>query len=151
MRDTDERRKFMLTALAALGAASFTQQARACEYITSHLRITHPWTRATAHGADAAVLCMRIDEVSQADRLIGVQTPIASGAVLSTGHADAPLDLAIPQGSELDLTEAGLHVRLTGLKAPLQVGRTYPLDLYFAESGVVLAQLTVDFTAMRFR
>lgn len=150
MHHDNDRRKYMGAALA-LGACAWVRPARACEYITSHLRITHPWTRATGHAADSAVLCMKFDEVTRADRLIGVHTPVAQGAVLAGAAPGTALDLLIPQDSVIELSEAGEHVLLTGLKAPLQVGRAYPLELTFAESGVVLAQLTVDFTAMRFR
>lgn len=149
MRNTDERRTFMFAALA-LAAGGSMGEARACEFVGSTLRVTHPWTRATVHGADTAVLCMKFDQVTRNDRLIGVHTRIAEGAVLSTAEPGTPLDLPIAQGSELELSEQGLHIRLTGLTAPLQVGRTYPLELTFAEGGVVLAELSVDFTTMRF-
>lgn len=39
----------------------------------------------------------------------------------------------------------GTYLRLLGLKLPLQVGRSYPMNLLFRQSGLVLATLTVDF------
>ena len=144
-----KQRRIILRAGLATCAAWFVTPARACEYQTGLLRVTHPWTRATAHDATVAVLCMRFDEVSQADRLIGVSTPVASGAEMS--GVGGPVNVAIAQGSEFELTEAGLHVRLTGLKQALQVGREYPLTLEFERAGTLLANLSVDHTAMRFR
>jgi copper(I)-binding protein len=66
------------------------------------------------------------------------------------GGAEA-LSLEIPAGAEIELHEHGPHVRLTGLLAPVQVGRQYPLELTFEHSGVLLATLNVDFPALRFR
>lgn len=144
-------RRTVLRASLAACAAWAVPVARACEYYTGVLRVTHPWTRATAPDASAAVLCMRFDEVSELDRLVGVSTPVASGVEMGGPEAGRPVDVPIAKGSEVELTEGGLHVRLTGLKHPLQVGREYPLTLEFERSGVVLARLSVDFPAMRFR
>jgi copper(I)-binding protein len=117
--------------------------AHACEFVTDTLRVTHPWSRATEPGAHFALLGMRIDQVTQADRLIEVSTPIATGAELAEAPG-RPLDLEILPGSELDFSEVGVHVRLTGLKAQLFTGRDYPLTLVFQQGGVVYARLIVD-------
>jgi copper(I)-binding protein len=150
---TSPRRRLFLSGLGAAATTMFVPPARACEYFTSTLRVIHPWTRATA-GVDEAVLCMGFDSVRQDDRLIAVRTPVATDVRLSSAEAGAPLDLAIPAGQALELDESGLHLRLLGLRQPLQVGRTYPLELDFAHGGSVIGLLNVDFTAMptfRFR
>jgi copper(I)-binding protein len=140
------RRHLLGTALSVT-VCGWAVPARACEVLTSTLRVLHPWTRATVAGADTAVLCMTFDEVHTADRLVGVRTPIATGARLAGTAPDTPLDLPIPQGSTLELHEDGTHLLLTGLHLPLQVGRAYPLELQFEQAGVALASLSVDFTA----
>lgn len=131
-----------MAALAGLAV----RPAHACEFVTDTLRVTHPWSRATEPGAQSAVLGMRIDQVMQPDRLIEVRTPIASGAELAAAPGQ-PLDLKILPGSELDFSETGVHLRLTGLKAPLFTGRDYPLVLVF-ERGLVDARLIVDQTML---
>ena len=68
-----------MIALGATGLGALHRPARACEFFSSHLRIWHPWTRATRVDADTARLCMRFDEVQTSDRLIGVKTPVAGG------------------------------------------------------------------------
>lgn len=138
-------RRWMLRGGLALAGAAWLPAAKACEVQAEFLRVTHPWTRATAPGAEFGVLCMRIDEVTADDRLIDVQTPIADGVELSGALRGAPLDLAIPAGSNLDLHEHGLHLRLAPLRLTLHAGRSYPLQLTFARSGVVRATLSVDF------
>ena len=140
------RRRDLLRAGLALGAATALPQARACEYFAAHLRITHPWTRAAADGARSAVLCMKFDEVTRADRLIAVETPVAAGAEMGGLLRGPKVDFPIPAGQESLLSEAGTFVRLVGLAAPLQVGRSYPLTLVFERSGVIEASLNVDYT-----
>lgn len=138
-------RRDALRAGLALCASLVLPSARACEFFTTTLRVTHPWTRATAPGAEFAVLCMKFDEVVVSDRLIGVETPIASGAELVDEGAVSGVNLLIPKGKETLLGEEGRHIRLVGLKHPLQVARTYPLTLMFEKGGVVIADLSVDY------
>ena len=141
MRYRSDRRNVLGFAAAALAGLAM-RPAHACEFVTDTLRVTHPWSRATEPGAQSAVLGMRIDQVTQPDRLIEVRTPIASGAELAAAPGQ-PLDLPILPGSELDFSETGVHLRLIGLKAPLFTGRDYPLVLVF-ERGLVDARLIVD-------
>lgn len=144
------RRHLLLVASAAyLGLA---RPARACEFFSSHLRIWHPWTRATRVDAETAKLCMRFDEVQQTDRLIGLETPVAGGARLAGPGAPVNgqgLDLLIPAGQELALSEDGLHIELLDLQQPLQIGRSFALRLVFASAGSVNASLNVDFAGLR--
>lgn len=133
----------------AFGGALVLPAARACELMTSTLRITHPWTRATADDASTAVLGMKFDEVTQSDRLILVETPVASGAEMAGVGAGPKVDFFIPEGEETALHEAGSFVRLTGLRFPLQAGRSYPLRLGFEKGGVYMATLSVDYTRFR--
>lgn len=119
--------------------------ARACEYFSPTLRVTHPWARASAPGARTAVVSMKFDDVLQDDRLIGVQTPVASGAEIAGPGAEPGVNLLIPNGRETLLSEGGLHLRLTGLQLPLEIGRSYPLKLTFERGGVVNATLSIDY------
>ena len=138
---------------AVLGAACTLAlpSARACEFFVPTLRVYHPWTRATEEGDTTTIASMKIDEVSRADRLINVQTPVAEGAELGGLLASPRIDLEIPQGSEIALSEAGTYVRLTGLRQPLGVGRSFPITFVFAVGGEMPAQLNIDFPGLRFR
>lgn len=143
------RRHLLIAACALpLGVA---RPARACEFFSSHLRIWHPWTRATRVDADTAKVCMRFDEVRQTDRLIGLETPVAAGArLVGPGlPTTAGLSLLIRQGEELTLTEDGLHLELLELQQPLQVGRSFPLRLVFESAGPVETALNVDYAGPR--
>jgi copper(I)-binding protein len=147
------QRRTVLQAGLALCASLVLPSARGCEFFTSTMRITHPWTRATAPDATSAVLCMKFDQVTETDRLIGVETPVATGAELVGQQAGAAVSQAvnflIPAGRETLLSDEGTHIRLVGLTQPLFVGRSYPLELAFEKSGTVLATLNVDFLGLR--
>lgn len=144
MNRTLDRRTLLQAGLAA-GATLLAGPARACEYYAGNLRITHPWTRATAADDRFAVVCMKIDEVTRTDRLIGVATPVAEGAELGGVHGPQPLVIDIPAGRETLLGDSGPHVRLTGLTVALLPGRSYPLTLRFELAGPVEASLNVDY------
>lgn len=144
-------RRHLLIAACSL-PPGVARPARACEFFSSHLRIWHPWTRATRVDADTAKVCMRFDEVRQTDRLIGLETPVAAGARLvgpGIPAATAGLSLLIRQGEELTLTEDGLHLELLDLQQPLQVGRSFPLRLVFESAGPVETALNVDYAGPR--
>ena len=148
------RRQLLRAGLAA-GAMLALPSARACEFFARNLRITHPWTRASAPGATSAVVCMRFDEVTLSDRLIGVESPVAEsaemggltmgGLTMGGVPVPGPVNLAIPADQLLTLTEAGPHIRLIGLRHELAVGREYPLTLVFERSGSVQTSLSVDY------
>lgn len=139
-----DRRRFLQVG-ATLGAALLLPQARACEFDALTLRVIKPWTRATAPGATTAILCMEFEDVTVDDRLIGLSTPIAKGARMVGGDADAAIDFRIPRGLKSELSESGLHILLTGLKIPLLMGREYPLMLVFERAGVVAADVDVAY------
>ncbi len=144
MTSLSDRRAF-LQAGWALSLGALVPATRACEIFTSTLRVTHPWTRATAAHADSAVLCMRFDEVIESDRLVLVETPVAERAEMGGELAAPRVDFFIPQGRETTLEEAGSYVRLVGLRFPLELGRSYPLRLGFEKGGTFMATLSVDY------
>lgn len=139
-------RTLLATSAAMLGLPA--APARACEFFCASMRITHPWTRASAVGATTALVSMRFDEVTQDDRLIGVTTPMAAGAELmgvGAGGSARPVDLSVKAGETLEFAETGIHIRLTGLHRPMEMACTYPLTLTFEKAGVVEADLSVDY------
>ena len=138
-------RRRLLRAAAGLAAIAALPAAYACEFDADTLTVTHPWTRATAADAPYAVVSMKFSRVMSADRLIGAITPVASGAELVGPDGPRALSFDLVPGTDPELAEGGLHLRLTGLRQPLELGRAYPLKLVFEHGGVVNAQLNVDF------
>lgn len=140
-------RRTFLRGLLAVPIAMASPLARACEYFTATLRIEHPWTRATAPGATTAAVFMTLDEVTEDDRLVGVETPIADAARTTGDGADGVCTLRITRGAALTMDETTPHVLLTGLRHALELGRSYPMTLVFEKGGRVLTTLHVDFPA----
>jgi copper(I)-binding protein len=139
-------RRLLLRGLMASGLVACLPSARACEFFCTTLRVTHPWTRASAANATTAIISMRFDEVAEDDRLLGVETPVATAAELGgAGAGSRELNFLIPAGKETALSESGTFIRLTGLKHPLQLGRSYPLTLVFEKGGRIEADLSVDY------
>jgi copper(I)-binding protein len=140
------RRSLLRTGLA-LSASLALPTARACEFFAPNLRIIHPWTRATAPGVTVATVCMSFDDVTRADRLIAVSTPVATTAEMGGVGAAAQVSFRIPAGQSSALSETGTFLRLVGLLHPLELGRSYPLTLVFERGGTVQADFDVDYAA----
>jgi copper(I)-binding protein len=139
------RRREALLAALACGLAAAASRSQACDFFSTRLRIYKPWSRATDSRDRVAHVFMLFDEVAESDRLIGVETPVAEGADMVVSGVVERLDLAIPAGAETQLSEAGVFIRLTGLKHPLHLGREYPLSLIFKHGGRVEADLDIEF------
>ena len=146
MSQAIHRRRVLRVGLA-LGTALVIPAARACEFFTTTLRVTHPWTRASVGDATSAMVCMTFDQVLRDDRLIGVATPVAATVEMGGAMAGPRVDFPIPQDRESELSETGTYLRLVGLRFPLEVAREYPLQLVFEKGGVVDATLSVDYEA----
>jgi len=144
MQSNIDRRAAMRAGLA-LALAPWASSSRACEFYAANFTLIHPWTRASRPDATSAIVSMKFQNVTQADRLIGVHTLVAESAELCGEGAGPQLDFPIPQGQDTELSEKGVHLRLLGLKLPLEVARSYPMTLVFANAGEVRATLNVDF------
>jgi copper(I)-binding protein len=144
MQSNIDRRAAMRTGLA-LALAPWAGSSRACEFYAPNFTLIHPWTRASRPDATSAIVSMKFQNVTQSDRLIGVQTLVADSAELGGEGAGPQLDFAIPAGQDSELAERGVHLRLLGLKLPLEVARSYPMTLVFANAGEIRATLNVDY------
>ena len=141
----DLRRRILLRAGAAAGSALWLPGAGAHEYFTTHFTLIHPWTRASKPGATTAMICMTFDEVNEADRLVGAETPLADGAETGGKPAGTAVDIEIPKGVKTEFTESDVHLRLVGLNQPIELAREYPLTLTFAKAGRLRASFLVDY------
>jgi copper(I)-binding protein len=141
------RSRFIATALASL-LLSFAAQAH--EYQAGDLKIGHPWTRPTAAGQPAAAGYLKLQNTGgAADRLVGGSSPAGTlelhsmamqGDVMRMRQIDA---IDIPAGQTVELKPGGLHLMLTGLKAPLAAGTKVPATLQFEKAGAVAVEFVV--------
>ncbi len=119
--------------------------------LAAALQIDKARVRATAPGQENAMLDLQMSS-SQAARLISVSTPAATSVELHRMSLDNGVmkmrqikELALPAGQVVDLGEAGLHLMLIGLQAPLQEGTRVPFTLKIQLANKKI--LSVDATA----
>ena len=132
-------------AVALLAAAAFTSFADAHEYYLPGMTFVHPWAEPTAPGAKSAPVYFTVEGVSKADRLVRATTPLAEKVEFrDAGPASKPpLKTITIQPGDTEFTEGKRHLLLTGLKTPLEMGRSYEMTLVFEKGGPVQVQISV--------
>lgn len=136
-----------LFALALLCSAA----AHAQTYTLGKLQIHAPWARATPAGAMAAGGFLRIENQGAADRLIEASSPVSKVTELHTMRMEGNMmrmaklaqGIPLPAGQTTELKPGGLHVMFIDLKAPLQAGSEFPLELTFEQAGKISVTVTV--------
>ena len=127
----------MTRAAAAVAGLSFAAlaagQVRAADYHVGSLQITQTWARATPRGADSGAAYMTVTNTgNRAERLNCVSSDAAAKCQIHEMSMDngvmkmRPVEggLEIKPGEAVTLKPGGYHLMLTGLKAPLQQGKT---------------------------
>ena len=117
----------------------------------SQVLVSAAWIAQAPPGTDVAAAYFTLrNQGTSPDALIGVDSPIASGAMLhqsleSGGQVRMrPVErLALPPGQRIVLRPGGLHVMLHGVHGTLQIGQRVPLVLHLASGATlhVLAQV----------
>lgn len=108
----------------------------------------HGWARAGVTSSAAYVTITNRGAVP--DRLVGVSTPAAQNASIHNSVVQGGISrmrgvaqLPVAARSSVVMKPGGLHVMLTGLRAPLRPGARVPLTLRFARAGAVQVSLPV--------
>lgn len=142
--------KRLVTLLAALLLAT---PAAAHEIVSGDLQIIHPHIPQPLASAKSAGGFMAIvNNGTEADRLIGVETGIAAKAevheskvgadgVGTMSHVEA---LEIPAGGTVSLERGGYHVMLMGLTGKLVEGEMHKAVLIFEKGGRVEIEFQID-------
>ena len=103
----------------------------------AHAQVTvdKPWVRTTVPQQTTSAAYLTITSV-QAGRLVDASSPLAAsvevhemkmeGEMMKMRSVDA---LPLPAGQPVELKPNGLHIMLTGLKAPLKAGDVVPIKL----------------------
>lgn len=148
------RRAVLGLAAALLAAPAVAPVAAwAHGFTLGNLEIGHPWSRATLPGAKVAVGYLTVkNNGAEADRLIGIESPISGKAEI---HEMAVKDgvmtmrplaggLEIPAGGEVKLESGSFHIMFIGLKEPAVEGVKFPGTLTFEKAGKVDVEFVVD-------
>ena len=132
---------------AAFGAGS----AAAGEAKVGPLTVIDAWARATIEVAKVGAAYLTIaHHGTEADRLVGVETPAAKRAMLHTNRNDGGVmrmrhvsAIDIAPGVRSELKPGGNHIMLMGLQAPLKLGTIFPMTLIFEKAGRIEVSVAV--------
>jgi len=128
--------------------------ANAHEYKLGELEIAHPWSQELPPNApNVAAYFVIHNEGKAADRLLGVDSPIAGDAqlhehvmqndVMKMQHVP---NVDIPAGGEVTFAPMAYHVMLLNLKdrSLLSDGKRFPMTLHFEKAGDVTVEVVVQ-------
>lgn len=115
------------------------------------LVVSEAWARATPTGATVTAAYFTIENRgSQPDTLVALSSTAARLAELHRTTFQNGMsrmrpagEITLAPGSTLKAEPGGLHVMLTGLKAPLVAGTKVPLVLQFEQGGAITLQVDV--------
>lgn len=113
------------------------------------------WARATIAGQRGSAAYLSIHNAGPgADRLLAVSSPAATRATLhatsTTGgvmRMRAAGAQPIAEDGMIQMKPGGLHIMLTGLRAPLKTGSRLPLTLRFQRAGLVQTSVPIQMSA----
>jgi copper(I)-binding protein len=142
--------KFLLVALTVCLASAATAGAQTTPGPT--IEIAHPFARATAATAKTGGAYFTIVNTGASDdRLIAASSPVAEKSEPHSTIDDngvmkmRPLaGIEVKAGERVELKPGGMHLMLTGLKAPLKLGQSFPLTLTFEKAGAVSIMVAVE-------
>ena len=134
-----------IVALAFVLAFAVPAVAYAHDFTLGDLLVEHPWARASIGPARSGAIYVTLtNNGALPDRLLGASTPVATSARI---HMHLMQDnvmkmrpvsaIEIAPGEPTVLQPGGLHIMLTGLKAPLVEGALVTLTLEFEKAGAV--------------
>jgi copper(I)-binding protein len=99
------------------------------------IQVEGAWARATAPGQDTAMVDMTIVS-EKAAKLTGFASAVSQSAEMHSMTHDKGMmkmrevkSIELPAGQRVNLGDAGFHLMLIGLRAPLKVGDSLPLTL----------------------
>ena len=144
--------RHLVFGLIAILATSFAADALGQDVRSGGLHISHPWARATAGVArNGAAYLTIVNRGREADRLVGVASPVARKAVLHSHIVDGDIirmrpvaAIEIDPGKPAVLEPGGRHIMLIGLEAPLVAGTRFPLTLMFERAGEIAVEVVVE-------
>ena len=117
----------------------------------SPFQIGHPWARASAGAAKNGAAYLTITGTGAADRLTGVESPVADKVEVHESFDDKgvmkmrPMPaLPLEPGRTVAMAPGGYHIMMMGLKAPLKAGDAFPMTLRFEHAAPVTVTIQVE-------
>lgn len=118
----------------------------------SGIRIGDAWARISLGPAEPTAAYFTITNTSgQADRLLSASSPIASAVGIHQTTTDASgmtgmsamSGIDVAAGATVTLDPGGMHLMITGLTKPLNVGDSVELHLVFQHAGTIVVTAEV--------
>ena len=139
---------------ATLLAAVMASVALSAAADPAAIRVDAAWSRALPPVSDNGAAYVTVVNLgSEADALVGAETPVAEraelhehvrvGGMMKMRKVDS---VALAPGQAVVMEPGGLHVMLMALRRPLQEGAHFPLTLRFSNAPDMTVQ--VDVVAM---
>ncbi len=137
-------KRHIATAVFALAISNLAAPTYATEPAPQTVTVSAAWARATPPGMAVAAVYLTLVGGSQADRLVGAETPRAGMAqihVVSEAEGMARMrqteGVDVPAHKSVALAPQGTHIMLMDLPRPLVAGERFPLTLQFEQAGKI--------------
>ena len=135
-------------------AIVLSSSANAYDHKVGAIEIDHPWSRAVPKGATVAAGYLTIRNTgSEPDRLISGSTPVAGKFEFHEMSVDnkgimrmrpVPSGIVIKPGETVELKPQSFHIMMTGLKQPIEKGKSFKGSLVFEKAGAVEVEFAVE-------
>jgi copper(I)-binding protein len=134
-------------------AVALSSAAYAADYNVGAIEIDRPWSRAVPKGSSVAAGYLTIRNTgSEADRLVSGSTPVAGKFEVHEMKMDNGVmrmrpvagGLEIKPGETVELKPQSLHIMMTGLKQPIEKGKSFRGSLVFEKAGAVDVDFSVE-------
>jgi copper(I)-binding protein len=134
-------------------AIALSSAAHAYDYKVGAIEIDHPWSRAVPKGASVAAGYLTIRNTGSApDRLMSGSTPVAGTMQVHEMSMDNGVmrmrpvtgGLEIKPGETVELKPQSSHIMMTGLKQPIEKGKSFKGSLVFEKAGTVEVDFNVE-------
>lgn len=139
--------KLRLSIAAAVAALA------ALPAFAGEISVMDPYARTSMANAQTGAAFMMIHNKGDADRLIGVASPVAEKVELHTHKENAQgvmqmihveEGFELPADGAIAMVRGGHHVMFLGLKQELKQGDILPVTLVFEKAGEVQVDIPVD-------
>jgi copper(I)-binding protein len=132
---------------------ALSSTACAADYKVGAIEIDHPWSRAVPKGASVAAGYLTIRNTgSEPDRLMSGSTPVAGKFEVHEMSMDKGVmrmrpvsgGVEIKPGETVELKPQSRHIMMTGLKQPIEKGKSFKGALVFEKAGAVEVDFSVE-------
>lgn len=136
----------LLTCLMTIIAAS---TAHPHEYYAKQFKVIHPWGEPSQAKDTEAKIFLSFEDIQGDDVLMKATSAVSESVEFRTvvgGKERVSTELKVEKPDKTDRLEwfpGKTYLVLKGLKAPLDLARSYPMTLYFRNSGPLSVMISV--------